>query len=100
MKLLRRPVIPSGRKHFRPTKPFEGTVAEFACHVWAGDFIHDRLVSGRAFRVFNVVDIFTRRAFEPIVDYSLTGRAVAEHLDKLCRLYGPLKVFRREVSLY
>jgi putative transposase len=64
--------------------------------VWAGDFLHDRITSGRGFRIFNVLDVFTRRGFEPPVEYSLPGRTIASYLDSLCRQYGPPRVFRRD----
>ena len=93
---LQKPPVVSGKKHSKPTEPFETTKAEFPGHIWAGDFLHDRTVSGRAFRIFNVLDIFTRRGFEPLVEYSLPGRVIAEYFDNLCREYGPPRVFRRD----
>lgn len=93
---LQKPPMVSGKKHSKPTKPFEATKAEFPGHVWAGDFLHDRIVSGRAFRIFNVLDLFSRRGFEPKVEYSLPGATIAQHLDNLCRLYGPPRIFRRD----
>ncbi|MEJ5300409.1 MAG: IS3 family transposase [Thermodesulforhabdaceae bacterium] len=93
---LQKPVSVSVKKHCKPIKPLEATKAEFPGHVWAGDFLHDRIVSGRAFRMFNVLDVFSRRGFEPRVEYSLPGTAIAEHLDNLCRVYGSPRVFRRD----
>jgi len=93
---LQKPAIVSGKKHSKPTQPFEATEAAFPGHVWAGDFLHDRVTSGRGFRIFNVLDIFTRRGFEPPVEYSLPGRAIAKHFDRLCEQYGPPRVFRRD----
>jgi len=95
LSLQKSPVV-SGRKHSRPTQPFEATKAAFPGHVWAGDFLHDRVNSKRAIRIFNVLDVFSRRGFEPPVEYSLPGRAIAYHLDSLCRQYGPPRVFRRD----
>ena len=93
---LQKPAVVSGRKHSRPTQPFKATEAEFPGHVWAGDFLHDRITSGRTIRIFNVLDVFSRRGFKPPVEYSLPGRAIAYHLDRLCRQYGPPRVFRRD----
>ncbi len=93
---LQKPPVVSGKKHSKPTQPFEATEAEFPGHVWAGDFLHDRITSGRGFRIFNVLDVFTRRGFEPPVEYSLPGRTIASYLDSLCRQYGPPRVFRRD----
>jgi putative transposase len=93
---LQRPSVVSGKKHSRPTRAFEATEAEFPGHVWAGDFLHDRITSGKGYRIFNVLDVFTRRGFEPVVEYSLPGRAIACCLDSLCRQYGPPRVFRRD----
>lgn len=93
---LKKPPLASRKKHFRITQPFEATEAEFPGHVWAGDLLHDRISSGSELRIFNVLDIFTRRGFEPMVEYSLPGRIIAYHLDYLCRQYGPPRVFRRD----
>lgn len=42
-------------------------------HRWSMDFISDRLVSGRPFRVFNLIDDFSRELIFQIVDSSITG---------------------------
>jgi len=93
---LQKPPVISRKKHAKVTQPFEATEAEFPCHVWAVDFLHDRTTTGRAFRIFNVLDVFSRRGFSPLVEYSLPGRCVAEYLDRLCRIYGPPRVLRRD----
>jgi len=93
---LQKPPVISKKKHSKPTQPFEPTVAEFPSHVWALDFLHDRTTSGRAFRIFNVLDVFSRRGFEPLVEHSLPGKSIAEYFDALCRLYGPPRVLRRD----
>ena len=60
------------------------------------DFIHDRLTSGKAFRIFNILDLFSRRAFKPILDFSLPGARIAEHFESLCQKYGPPEILRRD----
>ena len=89
---LQKPQVRSGKKHQRPTEAFEGVEAEYPGHV----FLHDRTSEGRGFRIFNVVDVFSRRGFEPAVERSLTGKVAGEYLDRLCREYGPPKVLRRD----
>jgi len=42
-------------------------------HRWSMDFIGDRLISGRPFRVFNLLDDFSRELVFQIVDSSITG---------------------------
>jgi putative transposase len=93
---LQKPVLISRKKHPRHIRPFEATEAEFPGHVWAGDFLHDRISSGRTFRIFNVLDVFTRRGFEPSVEHSLPGWIIARFFDSLCRTCGPPRVFRRD----
>lgn len=95
---LQKPPLVSKKKHSRITQPFPATPAEFPGHVWAADFLHNRITSGRIFRIFNVLDVFTRRGFEPPTDFSLSGSTVAHHLDHLCTLYGPPRIFRREMD--
>jgi transposase InsO family protein len=86
----------SGRRHHRPAQPFDPVIPQRAGHVWALDFIHDRLTSGRPFRILNVLDLFSRRALEPLVDVSLPGTAVRDHLRRLFQREGPPAVLRRD----
>ena len=50
---------------------------------WSVDFLHDVLADGRRFRIFAVVDDFTRECPLIAVDRSLSGRRVAEALEHL-----------------
>jgi putative transposase len=52
------------------------------------DFMSDNLVDGRKFRLLTIVDNFSRVSPAVEVDFSLTGRRVAEVLDGLGRVYG------------
>lgn len=47
---------------------------------WSMDFVSDSLADGRSFRVFNVVDDFTRECLASVVDLSLPGGRVAREL--------------------
>lgn len=53
--------------------------------VWTWDFIHDRLVDGRAIKCLSIVDEFTRECLELRIARSLKGKDV---LDSLSRLIG------------
>ena len=86
----------SKKRHKKREASFTPTVANYAGHIWAIDFIHDSLENGRSFRVFNVIDVYSRRAFEPVIDFSLPGKVVAEHLEGLFKRYGPPRVIRRD----
>lgn len=50
---------------------------------WSVDFISDQLANGRRFRVFNMVDDFSRECVLQIVDYSIGGQRVVRELDRL-----------------
>jgi putative transposase len=50
---------------------------------WSMDFVHDELVGGRAFRVLTVIDQWSRESVLMEVGFSLTGRSVAEALDRV-----------------
>ena len=47
------------------------------------DFVSDQLATGRWFRVFNLVDDFTRECVGQIVDFSISGQRVAWYLDEV-----------------
>ena len=57
-------------------------------HVWAMDFVHDQLATGRKIRVLMVVDTFSR--FSPAVDarFNYKGEDVVQTLERVCRQVG------------
>jgi putative transposase len=55
---------------------------------WSMDFLSDRLAHGRAFRVLTLVDNVTKVSPAIEADFSLTGRRVAEILDRAVARYG------------
>ena len=63
-------------------------------HVWAMDFVHDQLATGRKIRVLTVVDTFSR--FSPVVDarFSYKGEDVVQTLERACRQLGYPAVIR------
>jgi putative transposase len=56
--------------------------------VWAMDFLHDQLATGRKIRVLTVVDTFSR--FSPVLDarFSYRGEDVVRTLDQACAIVG------------
>lgn len=50
---------------------------------WSLDFVHDQLVKGRRFRVFNMVDDLTRECLAAVSDTSISGKRVVRELTKL-----------------
>ena len=56
--------------------------------VWAMDFVHDQLATGRKLRILTVVDTFSR--FSPVIDarFSYRGEDVGATLDAACRKVG------------
>ena len=49
---------------------------------WAMDFMKDQLTTGRAFRIFNLIDEFSRKALASDVDTSLPGARVVQSLER------------------
>lgn len=50
---------------------------------WSVDFVSDQLASGRRFRVFNIVDDFSRECVAQIVDFSISGLRLTRELDQI-----------------
>lgn len=50
---------------------------------WSVDFVADQLANGRRFRVFNVVDDFSRECVLQVVDFSIGGLRLTRELDEL-----------------
>jgi len=53
---------------------------------WSMDFVSDGLYGSRRFRVFTLVDHFTRESPAILADHSITGSMVVEVLDRLAAL--------------
>jgi putative transposase len=54
---------------------------------WSVDFVSDQLANGRRFRVFNIVDDYSRECVAQFVDFSISGLRLTNELDQLvaCR---------------
>nr|WP_183926618.1 IS3 family transposase [Sphingomonas sp. BK069] len=59
---------------------------------WSLDFVHDQLVTGRRFRVLNIVDDVTRECLRAVVDTSISGRRVVRELADLIAERGRPKM--------
>ena len=64
------------------------TAATMTNQVWAMDFVHDQLATGRKLRILTIVDTFSR--FSPAVDpqFSYRGEDVVTALERVCREVG------------
>jgi putative transposase len=62
--------------------------------IWAMDFVHDQLVTGRKIRILTIVDIFSR--FSPATDprFSYRGEDVVQTLERVCSQTGYPKSIR------
>lgn len=62
--------------------------------VWAMDFVHDQLATGRKLRILTVVDTHSR--LSPVIDprFNYRGEDVVATLEKTCRIIGYPKVIR------
>ena len=50
---------------------------------WSVDFVSDQLANGRRFRVFNIVDDFSRECVAQVVDFSISGLRLTRELDRI-----------------
>ena len=55
---------------------------------WSTDFLHDVPTDGRRFRVWALVDDFSRECLALVVDTSISGRRVVRELDRVVELRG------------
>lgn len=62
--------------------------------VWAMDFVHDQLATGRKLRILTVVDTYSR--FSPVIDprFSYKGENVVATLEEACQRVGYPKTIR------
>ena len=64
------------------------TVPQGANQRWSVDFASDTLSDSRRFRVFCVIDDFTRECLATVVDNSITGERVAREMDNIAQRRG------------
>lgn len=55
---------------------------------WSLDFVHDQMITGRRFRVLNVVDDVTRECLAAVPDTSISGKRVVRELAELIAVRG------------
>jgi putative transposase len=67
---------------------------------WSVDFVKDRLVRGRQFRVFDVVEDFTSESMAIEADFSLPSLRVIEVFERLIRQRGTPAVLRFDNVLH
>ncbi len=75
------------RKHRRlgdSTVPAQRLRAERPNHVWAFDFQFDQTSDGRALKLLNIVDEFTRESLVMLVERSIDAETVVGALQRLC----------------
>jgi len=81
---LRVPVRTRKRRRLgESTVPAQRLRAERPGHVWAFDFQFDQTADGRALKLLNIVDEFTREALVMQVDRSIDADTVVETLERL-----------------
>ena len=64
--------------------------------LWALDFMHDTLASGRSLRILNIEDECTREGLASVVDFSLSAPRVVRALEELARHRGYPKALRMD----
>jgi putative transposase len=69
-------------------KPATLRVPEAVNGVWSMDFMHDHLIDGRQFRLFNVLDDFNREGLGIEVDLSLPAARVIRSLEQIIEWRG------------
>jgi putative transposase len=62
--------------------------------VWAMDFMSDTLENGRKFRVFNLIDTFSKECVLQIIDSSLQGARLVRELTQLAEQRGLPKAIK------
>lgn len=64
--------------------------------IWSMDFMHDRLVNGRAFRTLNILDDYNREALAISIDTSMTSPRVERELTQLFAYRGKPQIIRMD----
>lgn len=84
----------TGKKHVPAVRQSCPPPVDAPNERWSVDFAKDRLVRGRQFKVFDVVEDFTSECMDIAADFSLPSDRVIEVFDRLVRWRGVPKVIR------
>ena len=76
------------RKRLVREKPEALAVPQAINETWSMDFIHDQLADGRSYRLFNVIDDYSREGLGIEVDFSLLSIQAARALDQIIEWPG------------
>jgi putative transposase len=94
---LRVPVRKRKRRRLgESTVPAERLRAERPNHVWAFDFQFDQTACGRALKLLNIVDEFTRESLVMMVERSIDAETVVTTLQRLCGERGAPELLRMD----
>ena len=88
LQLSRRP------KKYIKREPVPLEKASAPNQVWAMDFMSDTLENGRKFRVFNLIDTFSKECILQIIDSSLQGSRLVRELTQLAEQRGLPKAIK------
>ena len=69
------------RRKIARRQRIETPMATRANQCWSMDFVSDKLADGRSFRIFTMIDQFTRECVALEADRSMTGKKVVEALE-------------------
>lgn len=82
------------RRRLQRDKPNALAVPRQINDTWSMDFMHDRLVDGRSFRTFNVIDDYNREGLGIEVDLSLPSARVIRTLERIIEWRGVPRAIR------
>lgn len=71
------------RRRIQREKPVPLAVPGAPNEIWSMDFMHDQLIDGRTFRLFNVLDDINRESLGIEADFSLPAIRVIRALDQI-----------------
>ena len=72
-----------GKQRMPVHSPSPLTTLEALNQSWSVNFMHDALICGRRFRMFNVVDNFNRETLSIKIDLNLPAQQVVRVLDRI-----------------
>ncbi len=90
---------PKGYKKKQKRASFKDITPSKVNELWSLDIIEDTISKNgfiKKLRILNLIDVFSRFAFPPLVDVNLPGNKVAEHLERVIKDYGYPKAIIRD----
>ena len=82
------------KRRVKARLPQDRVESSYTNQVWAMDFVHDQMATGRKLRILTIIDMFSRFSPATYPRFSYRGEDMVQMLEGVCREVGYPKTIR------